>query len=515
MHSTDDLHRLIHSLGKAEKRYFKLFASMGAGRAHKHTVDLFDRISEMDVYDEVALKNQIQDESLSGNFASAKNRLYELVLKSQRLLHSGSTIDSQLSETLQDLELLFEKALAKAARKKIRKAKALAMEYEKEASLLRLLDWEQKFFVLHPDEEESAFYQRNEEEEMACIKRLALQRSLQRQYEQIRSLARGGHQTQNKEMGAKFAQILNHPDLATAPPTESFLSTQIYNAIRGVYALARGKAEKAWDIFHLVMQGWNQKPERIADSSDFYLGCYNNFITACTSTKTHNEEYFKAVQNLRLVKGMPSAFQLKLERIAFFQELNLRIEFGKFEDGSLFIEELSTWLKKNNTLLQDMWVLIFSGTVTLFYFVHSEFSKSQKWLNNVLNFPATEARADIRDFARIFQLVLQYELKNLDVQEYLLRSAYRYFSRTQKLHDYEEALLTFMKAEQKTAGTDRKATKAAFEKLHASLLAIRSASNEAEPVGMQVLLFWIESHLEGVPLKVYYTRKVEEQLAGK
>jgi hypothetical protein len=176
-----------------------------------------------------------------------------------------------------------------------------------------------------------------------------------------------------------------------------------------------------------------------------------------------------------------------------------------------FMGELNHWLDQHKDKLSDVRLLIFYYNITLYYFAHSQFSQAQKWLLKILHFPPTEARADIRDFARVFQLVLQYELGNLDVQEYLLRSAYRYFNRTQKLHEYEEAILTFVRKEQKNAGISRKATYSAFETLQESLQKIRSEAEGAEPVGFQVMLFWIESHLEGVPLKVYYARKVAEQ----
>lgn len=512
MRASDDLHQLIQTLGKEEKRYFKLFANLGAGRANVHSIALFDRISSMESYDEPRLKKKIKDKALAKNLATGKNRLYELIMKSQRLLRSGGSIDSQLAVYLENLEFLFEKRQIKPARKSIRKAKALAERFEKEAMLLKFLDWEQRFFVLEPNEEEPAFYSRNESEENRCMERLALQRKLVRLYEQIRSLSRQGLSLQDVDRVRQF-EIIGTDEAITGPaPGNSFLCAALYHAIRGIYGLARRNFEGAWSDLHELMNLWKSNPHRIEDLADFYLGSVNNYLNACLVSGTHTKDFLAQVSSIRSLEGLPAATKLKFDRVAWFHESVVRINFGSFTEGVRFIQDLSLWLQRNENQLQDGYLLEFYFNITLFFFVYSEFSASQKWLRKILNFPATEARADIRDFARVFQLVLQYELGNLDVQEYLLRSAYRYFQRTQKLHDFEDALLEFMKMEQKIGLTEPAQTREGFEKLHQRWSAIQAIKEGPQPQGLQALLFWVESRLAGTTLRDYYAEKVKGQL---
>lgn len=84
MRQSDDLFRLVKSMSKSEKRYFKLFASM-QGKNKKYLL-LFDAIDRQGVYNESALKEELKQEKFVRQLAVTKGYLYNLILKKSSTL---------------------------------------------------------------------------------------------------------------------------------------------------------------------------------------------------------------------------------------------------------------------------------------------------------------------------------------------------------------------------------------------------------------------------------------------
>ena len=62
------------------------------------------------------------------------------------------------------------------------------------------------------------------------------------------------------------------------------------------------------------------------------------------------------------------------------------------------------------------------------------------YLNDNSNF-----RQDYKIFAKIMNLIIHYELGNIDLMEYNIKSVLRYLNNKDKLYKYEHALIKFIK----------------------------------------------------------------------
>src|SRR6266508_3161575 len=87
----DALYRLIKSLSKTEKAYFKKYASRHVlGRQNKYTA-LFNTIAgSLNGYDEKEIKKKFYNEKFVKNFPVMKNYLSEMILKSLNSYYSNS-----------------------------------------------------------------------------------------------------------------------------------------------------------------------------------------------------------------------------------------------------------------------------------------------------------------------------------------------------------------------------------------------------------------------------------------
>ena len=142
MTPSDELFKLIKCLTKSEKRFFKLFSSLQSG--DKNYLKIYDYLVSIEEYDEYEFKKKISDKKLANNLPSEKNNLYKLILKSLRAYHDGKSINNILKNEINNIEILYNKALYKELKKKIRRAKIIAEKYEKFSYLLELVNWEKK-----------------------------------------------------------------------------------------------------------------------------------------------------------------------------------------------------------------------------------------------------------------------------------------------------------------------------------------------------------------------------------
>jgi hypothetical protein len=107
MKPSNELYKLIKSLTKSEKRFFKLSSALQSGE--KNYLKIFDFIEKQGAYREEDLKEFFQDETFVKHLPSEKNHLYRLILKSLRVYYSEQSASSVLKQELKNVEILYNK----------------------------------------------------------------------------------------------------------------------------------------------------------------------------------------------------------------------------------------------------------------------------------------------------------------------------------------------------------------------------------------------------------------------
>lgn len=116
----DALQTLVNSLTKAEKRYFKMFAS--AFKTESELLKLFDTLDSDKELDDKALQKKTDIK----NLPAARSNLRKLLLKTMRNYREGNSPRQQMRDTLSDIEFLVTKRLFTEAKKEINKARKVA-----------------------------------------------------------------------------------------------------------------------------------------------------------------------------------------------------------------------------------------------------------------------------------------------------------------------------------------------------------------------------------------------------
>lgn len=140
----DHVHRLIRSMSRAEKRYFKLYTSRHVVSGHSNHQLLFDAIAAMVTYDEEALLRKFKGHAFVRRFPITKRRLYETILRSLDAFHAEGSLDARLHRMLHQVEILYDRALYEDARKMLVSVRRLAEQRDRHGVLLDVLRWERR-----------------------------------------------------------------------------------------------------------------------------------------------------------------------------------------------------------------------------------------------------------------------------------------------------------------------------------------------------------------------------------
>lgn len=110
-----DLHALIQSLSRTEKRYVKTYLLRHRDDADNQSVLLFDAVEKQVEYDEAAIRKRHADAGFVKRLPEAKRELYRLILRSMREYRNESTAQHKIYAALQDMQFLREHNLPQLA----------------------------------------------------------------------------------------------------------------------------------------------------------------------------------------------------------------------------------------------------------------------------------------------------------------------------------------------------------------------------------------------------------------
>ncbi|MEM1137004.1 MAG: hypothetical protein AAGI07_14300, partial [Bacteroidota bacterium] len=143
---SDNLFKLVKSLKKSEKRYFKLYNMGDKNGEGKKFINFFDQIDQQSAFNEdYILKNspEIKPEQLS----NIKAHLYKRILQSLRQYHSTKVPDIEIREIIDFAEILYNRCLYSQCVKALQRAKKKARKYDYLELLLEIYKLEKQVLI--------------------------------------------------------------------------------------------------------------------------------------------------------------------------------------------------------------------------------------------------------------------------------------------------------------------------------------------------------------------------------
>jgi hypothetical protein len=139
--------------------------------------------------------------------------------------------------------------------------------------------------------------------------------------------------------------------------------------------------------------------------------------------------------------------------------------------------------------------LEFYHLLSMVQFGAGNMNRSLYWLNKVLNDPEPNLRQDIFTYARLFNLVVHYELGNFELLEYIVRSTQRFLSKRHRAYGVEAALIEHVKKLARTTSTEGR--QELFRSLQGQLRQRMKDANEETMLKYFNVSAWVDAKLNG------------------
>lgn len=438
------LHELIHSMTKAEKRSFKLFAKRHSSSQEAKYLKLFDVLEKTNNYNEKEILQRLPGVSKT-QFANQKSHLYGLVLSSLRLSHLNADIDIQLREQLDYIRVLYKKGLYFQSLRLLNRAKKTTGDYRKDLFQLSLLDYEKQIRsqqVLDLEEDYTQQIDLETDEAMERFGRVQKFFSLASRMK-ARFIEKGmvKNEQEMNNLKALFYRNLPEHDEAQMAFNErfylyrafywfSYLTYDFNNCVRYAekWVLLFKEAELSQKRRSGYLKGLNrllQSAFRVDDIDKFQyyfdeLANYPNTFKISTSN-TH-------------------ALWLKYYTL---QSLNKVFLATNFEESELEISSLLAKLEKEKAFVDRHNLLVIYYKAAVFYFALEKYASARHYLKLVIQ-DKDRLRTDLKGFARLIEVLIDYDSGEESYIDRKVKATFLYFQQHKSLNAFQEIFLNFI-----------------------------------------------------------------------
>jgi len=406
MEDTEPLSELIHSLSKADKRFFSLFADREKG----------DKIY-LQLYND--LKNKNPDRNVSSHqLPDLKKYLYKLLLSSLHTQYAETTIDFKLYKLLHLAGVLLYKGLYAQTHTLIRKAKKLAYLHERISLIPELLYLETFVSNVYGN---SSRGENNTLEQIHATQILLNLFQYRNLNYQFLSQIRKSNTSRTANQKRVLKKIMQHP-LLVKKNTLSIMAEYSFYTTWGLYHSVHNDLKNMKIILSLQLNLVESHPKKFENKELTHFQTLHNLFL-CQMKLKNFKDASTYVEKIKKIKAPSELVRNVLFLNAYNNELELLIQSGQFENALplLNIQE-SKFMKAS----AEQKIMIYGNTAYI-YFATAHFREALQWIMKIVNSPGNDAREDIQSSIRIMYLIVRFEIASSDsVLKNIARST-RYF----------------------------------------------------------------------------------------
>lgn len=442
---SDDLFRLIKSLNKSEKGFFKKFASKNASGSKQNYIVLFEAIDAQDEYDEEKLKQKLRDPALVKQLPVYKVYLFNLILKALNQYSAYDNTESQLNDMLSGIRILTSKHLYPEALKIIRKAKTLAYKFDKHKFIMELLAAERHILMLRPVKD-----MLNKRNEIYGLQ-LDLVERIKEFYTQNmfsdRMTIMVDNQADFRKNEQELEKIISDPAFGSKTTIRGYFAMMNHFHTLLVYSGAKGNNEQILNQLKEQIEFEESHSQFINENPQNYIYLLINYLLYshyARDAKKISDAKSKLEVIRKKIKGrLPRETEIQILFHASNVEMIIYEKSCDILSGRNKIKQIEQDLKTyGNDVPANVKALMYIN-ISCFSIIDDNFDIALKYLNKVLNSPELTERKDVMQIAKMLELLVHYELNNFDLIEYLLKPAVKFFRSEGKNSTVSKILLKF------------------------------------------------------------------------
>ncbi len=495
------LHRLIHSLDKGEKRYFKIFTSRHIIHGSRHDTELFDLIAKMKEYDDDELRKQLTNKSLKKNLNIYKHLLYKQLLKAISTYHSECDEEDAAYEQYKIAKILFDKGLYQEGKKNMAQAKAIAKENELFGLMMQMNETETSI--------QSKIFRQQDFSRVVLDGFADYQTGLEQltQFLRTRELHnKVFYQTKvqgvrDTKLNAETLKKIEGLELLNQKPKSNRAKLMMWEVqstihfLKGEFKASIALEQRVMELMRVVY-----KNDRIFYNE--YLACLVRIAAA-----HHLLGDLASIKNtLAKVDAVPNInnnIEMLKNRMFINFELIYSINAGDVRHWESVLEKvqkLSAHNAENQSLESEV---ITQQNLAIFLFMAGQHQPAVESLQFILAYSARKVATDVIISAKLLLLAVLLEQKKFTALKANCDAAKRYISKQRPINDFESVYLDFI----------RKASKSLAEKAFIKALTKLREQMECIPAAQYSrvfpYLFWVEAKLNGTTLAEQFAQQLK------
>lgn len=496
----DALFLLVKSLVRAEKRHLKLYITRNQASEDAKFLKLFDVLDSIKEYNEEQILSRVPSISRQ-QLPNIKGHLYGEILIALRLFHSAKSSEIQIREYIDFARILYNRGLIIQALKILEKAKGQANQNSHYILTLEILQFEKDIESRHitrslSGRAEDLITETNftlkQINEVSYLSNVAL-----RMYELYLENGHVSNEQQAKIIEKIFKQNIEGVNEAQI----SFFGKAYLHQCYCWYYIIQLDFTRYYRHAEKWVQLFENHPEVKKDDPFLYVKAKHNLLNALFVIGK-NERMDAELVELETFYETAAAFSENLEIQTFVYlytaKLNKHFLEGTFTDGLVLIAPIEDKLKQYNLYIDTHRVLVFYYKMACLYFGSGDNETAIDYLNKIINLKVGQLRADIQCFARLLHLIAHYELGNVALIEYLIKSVYRFLSKMENLDAVLTEVFSFLR---KSISSQPQDVRSSFIQLKNRLEEVSTNRYSRRSYQYLDIVSWLDSKINNVSVQ--------------
>ena len=406
---------LIKRLNKSERSY--ITKKLSASKGNKLHQQLFEIVTKTNSFEEEEIKQLFKSSTKSANYTLIKSQLFELLLNYLSELNTTSSIELELIQKLKQATILSGKLLRQQAMKIVNSVLKEAEKQDFYAIQLKALEQIIELAIRLQDLDEIE----------KAVEKISVLIKKQETHLHLFNLTHQANYTFFK-LSAKpeFKSLFEAlKEKIVEPKDQSIKIQSAYHHLKGFVTMVYDcDYEKALYHFKKNLEIIGNNKEYINAHPQIYQTASMN-AAICSQSINDEKGFWIALENANLItKSTDYEYADRLGNITILKQSFLQ-DRGKHQKSVELIENSGEELITNLNQMPDGVRLVLSINCVLSYSYCKEWKKALKWNNAILN-EQIDVANDLVCFNKMINLIIHYELNNLDLIETLLPNIFRY-----------------------------------------------------------------------------------------
>ncbi len=490
------LFKLIKSLDKNEKGYFKKQARQYASKQAQNYLLLFDAMDKQKEHDENALKDKLGSNLSASGYSQVKSYLLDAILRSLTDYYDGHLVSDTINNLVASAKVLFKKSMELDGAKYLTKAKALAHKVEDLQAILTIIKLEKHVLVLYYDEDFDARRDILLDEEQEVIEKLLTINAVQKVNLQLFSRLKKYRYLRGEDDKKKAQQLIDADIMKGEDWKNTTQAKLLYYGAHLYYHDLVKENLKAMEYAQHMLDAWHAHPEFLHEHMFRYLSIFQNFMNECWQNRLF-EEIPPKLEMLRQLK--PKSLELR-SRIFEVHSLGDIMYHMSPNNMRSYLPRIDTFLEELNAVKETIrpnlrWQYIYN--ISVFCLFTGNFDRALELLNLLEIEENYDQVHGQKSGVLILNLMIHYNLGNTDLLPHLIRNTERAF----KKHEIDELGFTFLKFMRHLINAPLNERKQIMEGYLQETIELEAA-NEGKPSIAQLIdwKLWLRSHLEDVAM---------------